>query len=111
MISELVFALEFFLADLTIKFAFMLLLMLVVGSRFVADDCGNIVHLILLSVVFLDLAETLLFETLFDMLHLLLFFLLLLLTLKLFLLLFLLLLPKTAQIGNKARISFAHVGK
>lgn len=112
MISELVFALELFIANFAIKFTFMLLFMLVVvRSGLVADDCGNTVQFILLSVVFFDLAETLLFETLLDMLHLLLFFLLLLFALKSLLLLLLFLLSKTAQIGNETGISFAHVGK
>lgn len=111
MISELIFTFELFLTDLTVKFVFMLLLMFVVWSRLVTDDGRDTVHLVLLPVVFLNLTETLFFKALLDMFHLLLLFLFLALTFKLFLLLLLFFLPKPAQISNKARISFAHVGK
>jgi hypothetical protein len=111
-IAKLIFALEFFLADLAIKLAFMLFFLFAafVRDRLIKDLGWNIINFVLLPVVFLDFAEALLFQALFDMFHFFLLFLFFLLTLKPFLLLFLFLFPKTADIGDKAGISLTHVG-
>lgn len=111
MISELILTLKFFLTDLAVKLTLMLFILpsTIVRDSLMTDLYGNIIYLILFPVVFLDFAKTLLFQTLLHVLHFLLLLLLLLLTLNPFLLLLLFLFSKTANIGNKTRISLPHV--
>jgi len=106
-VSQLVFAFELFLANLTIELT--LGLFLFFGIVDFVMRCRDVVRFILRAVVLFNLTESLFLKSFLHFFHFLFFSLLLLLALKFLLSLLLFLLSAFGDVGNETRVSLAHI--